>query len=80
MREEFMRMHGHKSVSIADNMVKNLRINDIITHPLTFVGTLKADGTGANPGYYTDPYGEFSDVGVHGFVTIRLEERYNLVN
>ena len=57
-----------------------MRINDTTTHPLTFAGSLKADGTCANSAHYADPYGEFSDVVVHGYVTIRLEERYNSVN
>ena len=79
-RDECMRMHVHRSVSIADNIVRNLRINDTTTHPLTFAGSLKADGTCANSAHYADPYGEFSDVVVHGYVTIRLEERCNSVN
>ena len=73
-------MYNYKSISIADTPIKNLRINDSITHPLTFAGSFKADGSCSSSGHYVDPYGEFYDVVVDGYVVIKLEERFNSVN
>ena len=79
-REECDRMQSHKSIYIADTPLNGLRINDSITHPLTFAGAFKTDGSCWNTGHYADPYGEFYDVVIHGYVTIKLVERFNAVN
>ena len=79
-REECDRMHRHKSIYIADTSLNGLRINDSIMHPLTFAGAFKTDWSCSNTGHYADPYGEFYDVVVNGYVTIKLEERLNTVN
>ena len=44
-REECDRMQSHKSIYIADTPLNGLRINDSITHPLTFAGAFKTDGS-----------------------------------
>ena len=79
-RDECTRMHFGKMISIAGTSLGGLRINDSVTYPITFAGSLKADGSCANTGHYADPYGEFYDIVVHGYVTIKLEERLNAVN
>lgn len=53
-----------------NSIINNLRINDTVTHPMTFAGSINNAGKYENTGFYGDPYGKFYDVVVHSYVTI----------
>ena len=78
-REECFKMHRKGAFFVANQYVGNIRVNDSITIPLNFAGTLSETGA-CSSGEYSDPYGHFTNALVRGYVTITLQERYNSVN
>lgn len=78
-REECFRMHRKGSFFIANHYIGNLRVNDSVTTPLTFAGTLGESGDCTN-GEYSDPYGHFPKALVRGYVSITLLQKYNAID
>lgn len=79
-RDECIEMHIHRTAKIGSNIIRELKVNATVIRPQVFAGEVDSNGACHSAGYYNDPYGEFRKVLVTGYVTFRLEERYETVD
>jgi hypothetical protein len=79
-RDECIQMHVHRTAKIGDNIIRDLKVNSTVIRSQVFAGEVSNTGSCERAGYYNDPYGEFHKVIVTGYVTFRLEERFEPVD